>query len=153
MEEIKTNAWSSILEAVKLKINRQSFETWFKKSSQVSFNNNALVVKLPSPFHCEWLEEKYGVLIKSIFEDVCGSGNTIVFINNNTKQNLSIKIRPAVSSLNMKNNINPSFNFESFVVGNSNRFAHSACLAVAEAPSKTKFNPLLIYGGTGLGKT
>jgi chromosomal replication initiator protein len=155
MKRSTENLWSYALELIRSRINKQSFDTWFSKSYQQKFGEGALVVRMPSSFHCEWLEENYIPLISNALKEINGKSIDVSFISRDSEKKASSgkKASSPVFSSNRRLNMNADFCFDSFVVGNSNSLAHSASLAVSEAPSKTKFNPLLIYGGTGLGKT
>jgi len=164
--------WSSILNDLQKTLNKQSFETWFAPTRALSFSENKLVVEVPSRFFCDWLNEHYLPLLQKISSRIVSHEVSIYFIVSTDLQakssdKLTSSHSNALSDLNpttyfdstVSQNIpsggtplNTKYTFNSFVVGNSNRFAHAAALAVAEAPAKS-YNPLFIYGGVGLGKT
>ncbi|RKY86963.1 chromosomal replication initiator protein DnaA [candidate division KSB1 bacterium] len=150
--------WQNFLNIIKKNINSQSFRTWFKPMVPVKLEGKELTVQIPSQFFYEWLEEHYSILIKKALKEVIGDNAKLVYsvvMNNN--YNLSdYTSRHSKKFLNTPDDdtqLNPRYTFENFVEGASNQFAKAASLAVAEAPGKTNFNPLLVYGGVGLGKT
>jgi chromosomal replication initiator protein len=157
--------WQECLGYLSQKIKKQSFNTWLKSTRGVPSEEKVLKVAVPNKFVGEWIEEHYLVLIQEAMEKVVQeklplsflisdqTGETFNSINfeNREEKDAAILKKP---KLNQKNNrFNPRYTFDTFVVGESNQFAHAAALAVAEAPGKTKFNPLYVYGGVGLGKT
>ena len=116
-----------------------------------------MVVLVPNEFAKEWMESRYYNMIKNTLQLLVNKEISLKFIlpeeQKRPEKNLSThKNRYAESTERTCTQLNPKYTFESFVVGNSNRFAHAASLAVAEAPAKA-YNPLFIYGGVGLGKT
>ncbi|MFP4370671.1 MAG: chromosomal replication initiator protein DnaA [Halanaerobium sp.] len=168
--------WKKTLENIKEKITNPSFNTWFSETKAVmTTEENQLVLQVPNNFIQEWIESQYTDLIEEILEDLTGNKWTLILLtpeevkkfkenkNNNKKE--ETKNEDQVEIVNEKeeennnieselkqNGFNPKYTFDTFVVGNSNRFAHAASLAVAEAPAKA-YNPLFIYGDVGLGKT
>ncbi|MFP4020329.1 MAG: chromosomal replication initiator protein DnaA [Halanaerobium sp.] len=168
--------WKKTLENIKEKITNPSFNTWFSETKAVmTTEENQLVLQVPNNFIQEWIESQYTDLIEEILEDLTGNKWTLILLtpeevkkfkenkNNNKKE--EPKNEDQVEIVNEKeeennnieselkqNGFNPKYTFDTFVVGNSNRFAHAASLAVAEAPAKA-YNPLFIYGDVGLGKT
>jgi chromosomal replication initiator protein len=157
--------WQECLSYLSQKIKKQSFNTWLRPTRGIPSEEKILKVAVPNKFVGEWIEEHYLELIQEAMEKVVQEklplsflisdemGETFNRINfeNNEKKDTAVFKK---SKLNQKNNrFNPRYTFDTFVVGESNQFAHAAALAVAEAPGKTKFNPLYVYGGVGLGKT
>jgi len=154
--------WKNCLLFIKEKINKQSYETWFKPTKGIALNDNDLVVQVPNQFFCDWLEEHYIHLIEAIVTEVTGVQMNLSFTlqkegfqETNLKRSHKKKnhLLPNTNPISNNNKMNPRYCFDTFVVGSCNQFAQAASLAVAEAPGKTKFNPLVIYGGVGLGKT
>lgn len=157
--------WQECLSYLSQKVKKQSFNTWLRPTRGIPSEEKVLKVAVPNKFVGEWIEEHYLSLIQEAMEKVVQeklplsflisdqTGETFNRINfeNEEKKDAAILKKP---KLNQKNNrFNPRYTFDTFVVGESNQFAHAAALAVAEAPGKTKFNPLYVYGGVGLGKT
>jgi len=150
--------WQRFLTIIKKNINSQSYRTWFKPIVPVKLERQALTVQIPSQFFYEWLEEHYSNLIESSLKEVLGENGKLVYsvvMNNNSDiiPYASIQKKKFSSTPDNVTQLNPRYTFDNFVVGSSNQFANAASLAVAEAPGKTNFNPLLVYGGVGLGKT
>lgn len=148
MNELK-DIWNTTLELIEQRISGPSFETWLKETEALSRIGDNLVIGVPTDFVKEWLENRYSQLICDVLQEVTGSRIHVTFIvGSATKMAEPFARGDEISSAQL----NPKYTFESFVIGNSNRFAHAAALAVAEAPAKA-YNPLFIYGGVGLGKT
>lgn len=147
MNDIK-NIWKKTLEKIEQRISGPSFETWLKDTEALSLINDNLLVTVPTDFVKEWLENRYSPLICDVLEEVTGMRLHVTFTVGTAAKMPPFSRDDEISSAQL----NPKYTFESFVIGNSNRFAHAAALAVAEAPAKA-YNPLFIYGGVGLGKT
>lgn len=156
-----TDLWNKVLEEIEKKVSKPSFETWLKSTQAHSLENDVLTVIAPNVFARDWLENRYTHLLTEIIHNITGNIYQIRFItpqqeNTNIEQPAKPK-NTAPKILNSKENVqktmlNEKYTFDTFVIGNGNRFAHAASLAVAEAPAKA-YNPLFIYGGVGLGKT
>jgi chromosomal replication initiator protein len=164
--------WKNCLEIIKDNINSQAFKTWFEPITALSWSDNKLVVNVPSQFFCEWIEEHYYPLLKKTVSKVFGEKATLQYKINldqtdgNSESKAiklpALKYPPAIKqdALPFSNetppfitNLNPRYSFDNFVRGESNQLASSAALAVSKSPGNTSFNPLVIYGETGLGKT
>ena len=160
------NIWDDILSRVQTKINRHSFYTWFKPTSFVSEDGATVTVRVPNPLFKEWITKHYWAVITEAANEVRRPEAVITFV---TEGRDSLSLPPVVASspderpgVNLSeetvasatpvSGLNPRYSFDTFIVGSSNQFAHAACRAVAEAPSRS-YNPLFIYGGVGLGKT
>ena len=151
--------WEEILRTVKEEhsISDVSFDTWMRPLEVYAVEDNVvyLLVQL-DPMALTYIERRYYRPLKVAIGEITGINYEIKFIVPEEAKNLHLKIKkngkpsPNVSSAN--SNLNPNYTFETFVVGNNNRFAQSASLAVAESPGAA-YNPLYIYGGPGLGKT
>ncbi len=148
----KTHIWNQALGELEQKVSRPSFETWLKDTEPLALEQNRLTVSVPTDFVKEWLENRYSQLILDVLRDLSGEDLTVRFVVGSADPS-PLPIRPiSINEDIVSTSLNPRYTFESFVIGNSNRFAHAAALAVAEAPAKA-YNPLFIYGGVGLGKT
>ncbi len=152
--------WEGCLNYVSVRTKRSSFNTWFKHSRGLLENDGRLKIVVPNQFVADWLSDRYAELINEAIKEVNGTPLDYSFeimTGEETVPQTEIEFHrtPAVRIRDGNNdsNLNERFRFDSFVVGNFNQFAHAAALAVAEAPGKTNYNPLLLYGGTGLGKT
>jgi len=155
--------WNKILEVIKKELRPQAYNSWFSQTKVVKFGENELIISAPGDFCKDWLEKHYTGFIKDIFKRTIGSDDNLKIEFRTADQKFSA---PARSTLNpkkttkksvpfLKDNklvLTPKYTFDNFVVGNSNRFAHAACLAVAQSPAKS-YNPLFVYGEVGLGKT
>ena len=153
--------WNKILEIIKEELSPQAYNSWFSKTKVDKYDGNKLVISAPGDFCKDWLEKHYTGFIKDIFKSTLGSDDNLKIEFRTADQKFSTSSRPAPKKKTKKEDtffkntsllLNPKYTFDDFVVGNSNRFAHAACLAVAQSPAKA-YNPLFIYGGVGLGKT
>ncbi len=160
MELPISDIWSNTLAIIEAQLSKPSFETWLKATKPLAFYNNTLVVGVPNEFAKDWVESRYSNLLQETVNSVAGKEIQLKFIipqnsdggSRQDRQALEQHTRAADTTLFKPPNLNPKYVFDTFVIGNSNRFAHAACLAVAEAPARA-YNPLFIYGGVGLGKT
>jgi len=154
--------WQETLEKLKNELSKPSFETWLSSTRLLHIDGDTLIISVPNEFAKDWLESRYAPLIRSSVQSILGHSVSLRFIipspdglyGEDTKLNLSTPISPPtfVEDEPIPNSLNNKYTFDTFVIGNSNRFAHAASLAVAESPAKS-YNPLFIYGGVGLGKT
>nr|WP_033064386.1 chromosomal replication initiator protein DnaA [Clostridium botulinum] len=150
-----TETWEKAINIIKGELTEVSFNTWIKSINPISLENNSLKLAVPNDFTKGILESRYKDLIVNALKLLTSKKYNIDFIvtteekieknHNNEKSNIVVNDE-------MSTMLNPKYTFDSFVIGNSNRFAHAASLAVAESPAKA-YNPLFIYGGVGLGKT
>lgn len=153
------NLWPKTLDIIKSELSEVSFNTWIKSCEPISISDNTIKISVPNSFTQDILDKRYKDLVVNSIKAVCSKLYKIEFIivsdlpdkedskNESSKTSKSIIVNDEMSST-----LNPKYTFNSFVIGNSNRFAHAASLAVAESPAKA-YNPLFIYGGVGLGKT
>lgn len=154
-----TNLWDKILEHTKQEIGEQAFENWFTQASLVSATEDSLVIQVPSNFFKDWIYDHYRDILNIAILRTLGRVVPVKFeIKERASQNKTETVSHAQAAPPERPGqkkpfyLNPKYTFEGFVVGSSNRFAHAATLAIAEAPAKA-YNPLFIYGGVGLGKT
>lgn len=143
--------WNQALAELEQRVSRPSFETWLKDTEPLHLHQDCLTISVPTEFVKEWLENRYSQLIIEVLRQITGYNLGVRFVVDNEPPVPSVQPTPVRETV-VSTNLNPRYTFESFVIGNSNRFAHAAALAVAEAPAKA-YNPLFIYGGVGLGKT
>ena len=153
--------WEKTLNIIKGEMSEVSFNTWIKSCEPISISSNTIKISVPNAFTQDILEKRYKDLVVNSIEAACSKVYNVDFIVASDIQEIEEKEEKnkkadEKSSVNvndeMSSTLNPKYTFDSFVIGNSNRFAHAASLAVAEAPAKA-YNPLFIYGGVGLGKT
>lgn len=153
------NIWNKFLSIMKTKLNSLSYDTWFRTSKLVELNEEHAVIIVPTIAHKKHLSESYIDIISDIFNSITGTNFNFEFVLENEYNNKKITVKKEkeeelgvpYNSLE-KANLNPDYVFENFIVGESNRFAQATALAVAENPGKM-YNPLFIYGNSGLGKT
>ncbi|MCG8402817.1 MAG: chromosomal replication initiator protein DnaA [Firmicutes bacterium] len=148
-----TAIWDKTLEQLKTVLNSQSYETWIKAIQPVAIKNNTFYIGVPDHFSKDWLNNSYAPLFMDIISQITNQETNVQFILQEEFSSVITQNYIQNTDSDLKDStLNPRFTFDNFVVGNSNRFAHAACLAVAESPAKA-YNPLFIYGGVGLGKT
>lgn len=149
--------WDKTQNLIKTELTEVSFNTWIKTIEPISMEGNQIILGVPNDFTKGILNTRYATLINNAIKQVTSKKFEIEFVvpseesvRNVKKEQIKQKnvLDPIISSTNL----NPKYTFDTFVIGNSNRFAHAASVAVAEAPAKA-YNPLFIYGGVGLGKT
>jgi len=139
---------------MKVELTEVSFNTWLKTIDPISMSNDKIILAAPNEFTKGILVGRYLNLIKNAVKHVTKKDYDIQFIipGEEYSLNLGQSITQETPESNQRAQLNPKYTFDTFVIGNSNRFAHAASLAVAEAPAQA-YNPLFIYGGVGLGKT
>src|SRR6056297_37861 len=170
-EELE-HIWNQTLNEVKEKLSNPSFKTWFSNTKPVDLkDDNILMIEVPNDFIKDWIETRYNELITDIIQNLTDTNLKCRFyteeelnelneveednkeeVEEDSEEKNENKKNTKRNEYNINNNLNPKYSFDSFVVGNGNRFAHAASLAVAEAPAKA-YNPLFLYGDVGLGKT
>lgn len=166
--------WSKCLAFIKDNVAAQVFKIWFQPIQALEYSNKELTLSVPSQFYYEWIEEHYYDLMRATIKKIIGEGASlqykIVFDDTLSHEKAYIKMpglkkkasenqnhipfEPvSINKDNFPTNLNSRYSFDNFIAGESNQLACSAAKAVAENPGKTRFNPLVIYGGPGLGKT
>ncbi|MDD3490543.1 MAG: chromosomal replication initiator protein DnaA [Bacteroidia bacterium] len=165
--------WSRCLSVIKDNISEASFNTWFAPIVALKYEENVFVLQVPSQFFVEYIEEKYIDLLRMTLYRVVGQGTRLeyrVLIDKTSgkgtqipsaneqpkpKQQMSGYIspyhRPQLPEIDPQ--LNPSYNFNNLIEGNSNKLARTAGISIANEPGKTIFNPLFVYGQSGVGKT
>jgi chromosomal replication initiator protein len=157
--------WDQILSRIETKVNRHSFSTWFKPTTFLNDGGEVITVRVPNPLFKEWLTKHYSVVLSEALGEVQRGEALVQFLSDGAIQAPSLVEEPVDAAQTAEaellaipeaiaaaGGLNPRYAFDTFIVGPSNQFAHAACRAVAEAPSRS-YNPLFIYGGVGLGKT
>jgi len=173
--------WNNCLKVVEDIVPPTIFETWFKNIIPIKLTDSILTIEVPSNFFMEYLEEHFIDLLSKCLRRELGaqakleyhvrvvSSSGAVTIPQQVKQiskNPSIPFQgptasdfpnpfiiPGIQQRQIDSQLNPSYNFDNFIEGNSNRLARSAGLNISESPGNNTFNPLFLYGGSGLGKT
>ena len=174
--------WNNCLDIIRKNVNVQSFKTWFEPIKPVALKDSALTIQVPNKFFYEWLEEHYVSLLKMTIRKELGDKGSLryqIVVDDkkgqkakpslapkvdNTSNSFSKKqvkatgiknpfIIPGIKNLRIDSQLNPNYTFDAFIEGDCNRLARSAGLAVAKKPGGTAFNPLVVFGSVGLGKT
>ncbi|MFL5951865.1 MAG: chromosomal replication initiator protein DnaA [Gaiellaceae bacterium] len=149
--------WNEVAGRLKGALNETTYRTWFAEAEGSELSDDAFVLGVPNDFTREWIEGHFLGLIGAAVRDVTGQERRVALsvtervLVDTPSPAAETQPRPAVAT-GSDAGMNPKYTFDLFVIGSSNRFAHAAALAVAEAPAQA-YNPLFIYGGTGLGKT
>ncbi len=152
--------WEAALNSLESQLSKPSFETWILSLEPVALQQDTLVLRVANAFNRDWLQNQYSSIITDCLRATSGRSLNIRFVlPHENLESLEDEIEQVTLPAEKHDgddcpelNLNPKYTFSSFVIGESNRFAHAASLAVAEAPAKA-YNPLFIYGGVGLGKT
>lgn len=173
--------WNECLRVIEQHVNEQSFSTWFKPINPVKLEGTNLTIQVPSQFFYEWLEDNYVQVLKLAIKTTLGQGGRLEYAvvvdrgnssnqpyvvsypqGNNGKKGTPTPTEEQKTPFEMKSldadaltqsNLNPNYSFSAYIEGDCNRLARSAGFAVATKPGITSFNPLMVYGGVGLGKT
>ncbi len=180
MEVDYGTAWTDCLEVIKVSVGEENFNTWFKPIVPLRVEGDVLTIQVPSQFFYEWLEDNYVPVLKKALTTVLGPNGRLeysVIVDSGNTNNPPVAVhypngmsgkRPhsngvgdeyspfqfkALNPLTVNSRLNPAYTFENFVEGDCNRLARSAGVAVAKKPGTTSFNPLMLYGGVGVGKT
>jgi chromosomal replication initiator protein len=164
IELTAASLWDEVCERLRGALNDTTFQTWFADSEGLELDGDTFAIRVPNDFTREWIEGHFLGLIAAAVKDSIGGERHVRLLVAESEPAPAVVAagdpevaavtpvagvpaqRPDPASLSTK------YTFDSFVIGSSNRFAHAAALAVAEAPAQA-YNPLFIYGGTGLGKT
>ena len=162
------SVWETCLSTIRRSINPQSFKTWFEPIKPVKLEGYSLTIQVPNNFFYEWLEENYVGLLKKTIRTELGEEGRLEYqivvenhtepSNNNsdfyaTRQIKNPFVIPGIKKDKVSPQLNPKYRFENFIEGDCNKLARSAGLAIAKNPGGTAFNPLVVYGDVGLGKT
>ncbi|MEM6967410.1 MAG: chromosomal replication initiator protein DnaA [Bacteroidota bacterium] len=174
------SVWDNCLRTIRKNVNHQSFKTWFEPIKAVDLTNDSLTIQVPNKFFYEWLEEHYVSLLKMTIRQELGEKGRLEYqiLMSNPNKNSSNAFRsskqkndptdpggvntgniknpfviPGIKKVKIDSQLNPNYLFENFIEGDCNRLARSAGIAIAKKPGGTAFNPLVIFGDVGLGKT
>jgi chromosomal replication initiator protein len=144
--------WGDVAARLRASLNEKTYGNWFGEVGAVRLDEETFVLAVPNDFTREWIESRFADLIRAVVRDATGSDRQLQFVVRIEPESVPAVIAPPLLPRPDGGSINPKYTFDSFVIGSSNRFAHAAALAIAEAPAQA-YNPLFIYGHTGLGKT
>jgi chromosomal replication initiator protein len=179
---IARDVWQKCLDRIQTQVSSLSYKTWFQPIVPIKLTGSDITVQVPSQFFYDWVDQHYNSLIRQTITAVMGDGAKLYYsiasedAEPALRQDLpspSITAQPGPTSLFpqpqssfpprsafrqteqpiAQSNLNPRYTFENFIKGDSNQLARAAALAVANNPGGTSYNPLVVYGGTGLGKT
>jgi chromosomal replication initiator protein len=153
--------WRDSLEIIREHVNPRSFQTWFAPLKALSLDEKGLTLGVPNKFFCEWLDNHYLKILQNAVAQVSGQSLSIKYKVFDQKpyspySESAVKAHTVPSTQQktpVETNLNTHYTFDNFIVGDGSRFAHAAASAVSDTPGSTNYNPLIIYGGTGLGKT
>jgi len=175
-----TTVWNDCLEIVRESVGEENYNTWFKPIVPLRVEGDVLTIQVPSQFFYEWLEDNYVTTLKKAIHKVLGSDGRLeysVIVDSGNTKNPPVTVNypngmvgkrangnghdgdyspftfRALNPQTVNSRLNPSYSFDNFVEGDCNRLARSAGVAVAKKPGVTSFNPLMLYGGVGVGKT
>jgi chromosomal replication initiator protein len=168
-------AWNGCLNIIRKSIDSKLFKTWFEPISPVRLTGDALTIQVPNKFFYEMLEEHYVDILKKAVKTELGPNGSLeynIMVENHRKisankpvgepksalkrEDIAVMnpfVIPGIRKIKVDSQLNPNYTFSNFVMGECNRFPGSAGLAIGKNPGGTAFNPLLIYGDVGLGKT
>ncbi|MDK2927945.1 MAG: chromosomal replication initiator protein [Bacillota bacterium] len=154
MPQSALEVWRSALAVMEQELGRTSFDNWLRPTRAVAIVGTNLLVSVPNAYTREWLETSYASLVQRALRETGAGDLRVHYLLPGDDEPAAAPSSPATArpAAGDRPQLNPKYVFDTFVVGNSNRFAHAAALAVAESPSRA-YNPLFIYGGVGLGKT
>ena len=154
--------WTNFLTQVKDELSSLAYDTWFKDTSLYKLDNGKAIIIVPMQIHKKHLADKYSTLIVDKLNNITGTNFELDFIlsaeikeleEEKVKQDtINASENRGVPPNSFQSNLKSKYTFDNFIVGNSNKFAHAAALSVAENPGNM-YNPLFIYGNSGLGKT
>ncbi|MEO8560489.1 MAG: chromosomal replication initiator protein DnaA [bacterium] len=157
-----TEVWTRILERARLELPEQMFRTWLEPTEPLALEGNAIIVGSPDQFAADWNESKYAELLTSLAPIALGYPLSVVFrvhTERKTRNQMDLFVAPPASATESRHkqggisaHLSPRYTFEHFVIGKSNELAAAAAHAVSQAPGRV-YNPLFLYGDTGLGKT
>ncbi len=160
-----TIVWKECLTLIKKAIPNITYNTWFLPIKPYELENDTLKILVPNNYFVEWIEEHYNTLINNTVSKVLGKEGKLVYIINDSEEDIADDINPLPTSTepkkiekdvpvnNFNTNLSPRYQFDNYVKGEANELARAAAIAISDNPGETSFNPLFIYGGVGLGKT
>ncbi|HOY15073.1 MAG TPA: chromosomal replication initiator protein DnaA [Saprospiraceae bacterium] len=160
--------WGNCLEFIKKHVNAQSFKTWFDPIKPVKVNGSILTIQVPNKFFYEWLEENYVDILRTSLKKELGEKASLeyqILVDNHRKIGKAVDVEekeeeirnpfviPGIKRVKTDSQLISKYTFENFIEGECNKLARSAGIEITSKPGNTPFNPLFIFGDTGLGKT
>ena len=156
--------WNNVTSSIKTLVSEQAYATWFEPIKPVALENESITLEVPSKFYYEWIDSHYGSMLVEKLKEVTGENvkirYSVVVGEPKVNSNIVNTITENDELINSSNDyydsgskLNKRYTFDNFVEGANNQLAKAASVSVAQALGETSFNPLLIYGGVGLGKT
>jgi len=152
----KDKIWGLASEQLKSTLPQHAYSTWLEPIKATTMNGNAITLELPNQFFYEWIESHYAKAIRNAVEAVSSDTRVKYTVSQKTQtpeEQVELNQTPHIKKRKFTPKLNNSFSFASFIEGDNNQFAKAAALSVAQAPGEKSFNPLIVYGGVGLGKT
>ncbi|MFP5297968.1 MAG: chromosomal replication initiator protein DnaA [Actinomycetota bacterium] len=161
-DPVASELWGAISERLRTTLSEGNFTAWFSRTRPLALDGSTFTLAVPNPFHKEWIESRFMDDLRQAVVEVAGAVHVSLVTDDTipeeaqelspSEQQIAQTVLVSEASDTSGPRFHPKYTFDSFVIGSSNRFAHAAALAVAEAPVDA-YNPLFIYGGAGLGKT
>ena len=150
------DVWGGALSSLRKTLPSHALSAWFEPVDPIGFSGDKILLEVPNQFFAEWIESHYDKELRDALRSNSDKGTNYRFIISDkepTPLNASESNTGSTIAPLYKNNINKQYRFENFIEGSNNEFAKNAAISVANNPGKNGFNPLIIYGGVGLGKT
>lgn len=169
MNSNHTEVWAECLAIIKNNVSASAYKTWFEPVKAVRLNKNVLTIQVPNKYFYEFIEEHFVDALRTSLLTTIGSKGRLEyqFLKDTDLESANaVKVAvekkeeirnpfviPGIKKINIDSQLNPKYTFDSFVMGECNKLARAAGLEIAAKPGNTPFNPLIIFGHTGLGKT
>jgi chromosomal replication initiator protein len=163
--------WRKCLELLSKSVNPQSFRTWFEPIKAVKMSASVLTIQVPNKFFYEWLEENFASVLKMALNQVIGPDARLeyqILVENHKSFGTKVEINspdepaeyitnpfviPGIKKTKIESNLSAKYSFDNFIEGECNKLARAAGVEISKKPGITSFNPLVLFGDTGLGKT
>jgi len=150
---VASDVWQRAVPRIQANLSGQTFDTWFRTLAALEYDGRTLLLEVPSPFYVDWLDQHYRSLIEASLSAATGQPVGVSFQIRSEPEAPEETERPRAGPITRdETHLIPQNTFDTFIVGSGNQFAHAVCQAAAQSPG-TRYNPLFLYGGVGLGKT
>ncbi len=157
---MRQELWENVKTVLESRVANQTFQTWFKPMKQLAENSEVLTLKVPNQFFYDWMKSHYGEIIQETLKEVSGRAMRIEYsivledhVEIPQPEPFFETSKPKPTPSRLETNLNEQFTFDNFVEGPNNQFAKAAAEAVVNSNDNNMYNPLVVYGGVGLGKT